>query len=177
MELIKVFYVWTCVTFLVLHCVLESSSEQTPFELPVQLVGFPFIIMAVRVTNFIKKLSYALSPATYRSRARRELIYTDQSMESLDAREVEKYIVAEFGAKACVFERVCSHYAANARVQPRQQLNWADVFKQYRQSQDQAKELFLLSVFLGDIVGSPHLCHQLGKRRPCDETLLASIES
>ncbi|XP_013147658.1 PREDICTED: uncharacterized protein LOC106110379 isoform X1 [Papilio polytes] len=177
MELTKIFYVWMCVTFLVLHCVLEGSSEQTAFELPVQLVGFPFIVVAVRVTNFIKKLSYALSPATYKSRARRELIYTDQSMEALDAREVEKYIIAEFGAKSCVFDRICSHYAANARVHPRQQLNWADVFKQYRQSQDQAKELFLLSVFLGDIVGSPHLCHQLGKRRPCDETLLTSIVS
>ncbi|XP_014364209.2 uncharacterized protein LOC106715434 isoform X2 [Papilio machaon] len=175
MESGRVFSVILLVSLLLLNCL--SFCQQTDFELPVQLVGFPAIVGSVRFTNFLKKLAYSLSPATYRSRARRELIYTDQSMESLDAREVEKYIVAEFGAKACVFERVCSHYAANARVQPRQQLNWADVFKQYRQSQDQAKELFLLSVFLGDIVGSPHLCHQLGKRRPCDETLLASIES
>ncbi|XP_068619817.1 uncharacterized protein [Battus philenor] len=174
MDLTKVFYILTLLSFLVLQCVLEGSSEQSSFELPVQLVGFPFIIMAVRVTNFIKKLSYALSPATYRSRTRRELIYTGQTNEPLDAQEVEKYIVAEFGTKACVFDRICSHYATRARAMPRHQLDWTEVFRQYRRSQDQAKELFLLSVFLGDIVGSPHLCHQLGKRRPCDENLLAS---
>ncbi|CAK1593960.1 unnamed protein product [Parnassius mnemosyne] len=174
MELSKVFYVCTLLSFLVLQCVLEGSSEQNAFELPVQLVGFPFIIMAVKVTNFIKKLSYALSPATYRSRNRRELGYVGESVDPFDPQEVEKYIVAEFGNKACVFERICAHYAVRARSQPRTQLDWSDVFRQYKRSQDQAKELYLLSVFLGDIVGSPQLCHQLGKRRPCDENLLGS---
>ncbi|XP_022114807.2 uncharacterized protein LOC110993043 isoform X1 [Pieris rapae] len=170
MELSKVFYLWTVLNFLVLHCVMVGT-EQSPFELPVQLVGFPFIIMAVRVTSFLKKLSYALDPATYRSRNRRQLTFASDP-ESYDVLEVEKYIVGEFGARACVFERVCAHYAARARIQPKPQMDWPDVFSQYKRSPDQAKELYLLSVFLGDIVGSPQLCHQLGKRRGCDDSLL-----
>lgn len=61
MKVIKIFYIWTVLSFVLLQSVMVGS-EQTGFELPVQLFGFPFIIMAVRVTNFIKKLSYALSP-------------------------------------------------------------------------------------------------------------------
>ncbi|XP_023935912.1 uncharacterized protein LOC112044326 isoform X2 [Bicyclus anynana] len=148
------------------------NGQETPFELPVQLVGFPFIVGTVKLTNFLKKLSYSLSPATYRSRNRRELTLASDS-EPYDSQEVEKYIVGEFGARACVFERVCAHYATRARSQPRPQMNWSDVFRQYKRSPEQAKELYLLSVFLGDIVGSPQLCHQLAKRRACDDTLLA----
>ncbi|XP_034835916.1 uncharacterized protein [Maniola hyperantus] len=172
MKLMKIYYVWIVLSFVVLQSVIVGS-EQSSFELPVQLFGFPFIIMAVRITNFIKKLSYALDPATYRSRSRRELSFTTDS-EPFDSQEVEKYIIGEFGARACVFERVCAHYATRARSQPRPQMDWSDVFRQYKRSPDQAKELYLLSVFLGDIVGSPQLCHQLGKRRGCDDNLLGN---
>lgn len=65
MELCKLCYVWTVVSFLVFQFVLEGSTQQAGFELPVQLVGFPFIIMAVRLTNFVKKLSYALNPGKF----------------------------------------------------------------------------------------------------------------
>ncbi|XP_047511491.1 uncharacterized protein LOC125053913 isoform X3 [Pieris napi] len=109
--------------------------------------------------------------ATYRSRNRRQLTFASDP-ENYDVLDVEKYIVGEFGARACVFERVCAHYAARARIQPKPQMDWPDVFSQYKRSPDQAKELYLLSVFLGDIVGSPQLCHQLGKRRGCDDSLL-----
>ncbi|RVE45646.1 hypothetical protein evm_009695 [Chilo suppressalis] len=172
MEFVKVFYVWTVLTLLVFQCAMKGSGQQTSFELPVQLVGFPFIIVAVRITNFVKKLSYALNPATYRSRTRRELTFVGDAVEPFDVTEVEKYIVGEFGARACVFERVCAHYAARARTNPRPQMDWTDVFSQYKRSPQQAKEFYLLSVFLGDIVGSPQLCHQIGKRRGCDEAQL-----
>ncbi|CAH0731831.1 unnamed protein product, partial [Brenthis ino] len=173
MELTKIFYIWIVISFIVLQSVMVGT-EQSGFELPVQLVGFPFIIMAVRITNFIKKLSYALSPATYRSRTRRELTFPIEVPE-FDAQEVEKYITGEFGARACVFERVCAQFATRARAQPKPQMDWSQVFSQYKSSPDQSKELYLLSVFLGDIVGSPQLCHQLGKRRGCDENLLGNI--
>lgn len=54
---------YTCVVVLLLlvNC-KDVNSEQTGFELPVQLVGFPFIILSVRLTNFLKKLSYSVSP-------------------------------------------------------------------------------------------------------------------
>ncbi|KAM3962104.1 uncharacterized protein ACR2FA_003790 [Aphomia sociella] len=160
--------------FLVSNFCSEVNSQETPFELPVQLVGFPAIIASVRLTNFLKKLTYSLTPSTYRARNRRELSYSSDSIEPFDVHEVEKYIVGEFGARACVFERVCAHYAARAQVQPKPQLDWPDVFSQYKRSSDQAKEFYLLSVFLGDIVGSPQLCHQLGKRRSCDDALLGA---
>lgn len=62
MNLKKSFYTVFLCMLLLLDCVMQSYSEESSFELPVQLVGFPFIIMAVRITNFVKKLSYALSP-------------------------------------------------------------------------------------------------------------------
>ncbi|XP_026497594.1 uncharacterized protein LOC113401782 isoform X2 [Vanessa tameamea] len=170
MELCKVF------VFVFMLFVTLVNGQEMYFELPVQLVGFPFIIGSVRLTNFLKKLSYSLSPATYRSRNRRELTFASETSDPFDAQEVEKYITAEFGARACVFERVCAHYATRARTQPRPQMDWPDVFSQYKRSPDQAKELYLLSVFLGDIVGSPQLCHQLGKRRGCDENLLGNTK-
>lgn len=67
MELLRVCYVWTIVMFILFQYLSEGSGQETGLELPVQLFGFPFIILAVRLTNFVKKLSYALSPGKYRT--------------------------------------------------------------------------------------------------------------
>ncbi|CAG4966310.1 unnamed protein product [Parnassius apollo] len=174
MEIGRILNTFLLLSILLFNLLHYMNGQQTYFELPVQLVGFPAIVGSVRFTNFLKKLAYSLNPATYRSRNRRELGHVGELVDPFDPQEVEKYIVAEFGNKACVFGRICAHYAVKARSQPRTQLDWSDVFRQYKRSQDQAKELYLLSVFLGDIVGSPQLCQQLGKRRPCDENLLGS---
>ncbi|XP_043282285.1 uncharacterized protein [Venturia canescens] len=154
--------------------VTSAPSPQEPaFELPVQLVGFPVIIAAVRITNFIKKLAYSLNPQTYTNRVTRSLGETTKNEDVFDANEVEKKLIAELGENVCVYERICAKYAGltlRRKGRPAS-LDWNVIFSQYKASPSRMKDNYLVSVFLGDIVGSPELCHQLAKRgRSCGES-------
>ncbi|KYM96428.1 PREDICTED: uncharacterized protein LOC108779438 [Cyphomyrmex costatus] len=149
---------------------LVAGQNEPLFEVPVQLIGFPVIIASVRIVNFLKKLAYALSPDTYVSRVKRAhpLIYDD---EILDVDQVEKKLVAELGNNVCIYEKICVKYAERTlqRRSLERVLNWNEVFREYKSSSNSMKENYLLSVFMGDVIGSPKLCHLLAKRgRACD---------
>ncbi|XP_012524893.1 uncharacterized protein LOC105830233 [Monomorium pharaonis] len=169
MQLPRTFSLFGC-CFLVSTLVTVAGQNEPIFELPVQLIGFPIIIASVRITNFLKKLAYALNPDTYVSRVKRAhpLIHEE---EILDVDQVEKKLVAELGNNVCIYERICVKYAEQTlqRRSWERVLNWNEIFREYKSSSDPMKENYLLSVFMGDIIGSPKLCHLLAKRgRACD---------
>ncbi|XP_076760757.1 uncharacterized protein LOC143429166 [Xylocopa sonorina] len=172
MRLSRVFHLLGCYFLAVTLVSAAPAPQQEPaFQLPLELVGFPVLIAAVRISNFVKKLAYSLSPDTYVSRVKRapQLVHDE---EILDVGQVEKKLVSELGTNVCIYERICAKYASQTlRKRSRERaLDWNVVFSEYKSSPNPMKENYLLSVFLGDIVGSPRLCHQLAKRgRGCDE--------
>ncbi|XP_012222291.1 uncharacterized protein [Linepithema humile] len=175
MQLPRAFLLSGC-CFLALTLVTAAPAQDEPlFELPVQLIGFPVIIASVRIANFLKKLAYSLNPDTYVSRVKRAhpLILEE---EILDVGQVEKKLIAQLGNNVCIYERICAKYAERTlqRRSRKHVIDWDEVFSEYKSSPEPMKENYLLSVFLGDIIGSPKLCHLLAKRgRACDNAELS----
>ncbi|TDG47631.1 hypothetical protein AWZ03_005929 [Drosophila navojoa] len=154
---------------------VEQGLAQNPdplFELPVQLVGFPVIVLSVRLSQFAKKLAYSLNPNTYRSRSRRDA----GQPHALDAELAKKEILREFGPQACILEEPCRMHAARSASQRRSgfagnaapHAPWSEVLRNYKvQSTGGLKQWYLLSVFIGDAVRDVPLCKHLAKRMPC----------
>ncbi|XP_017785520.1 PREDICTED: uncharacterized protein LOC108568757 [Nicrophorus vespilloides] len=170
MDLRAVILALVASVFIVLQEAPMTKAQQQPaFELPVELVGFPVIIVAVRLSNFVKKLAYSLNPKTYVGRSRRAV----DSADMIDMAEAEKRLVTELGENVCIYSRVCLHHAEKASKslgRSRYSLDWDDIFSHYKSSNEKNKEFYLLSVFLGDIVASPKFCRQLAKRgRQCKD--------
>ncbi|XP_031623565.1 uncharacterized protein LOC116340941 [Contarinia nasturtii] len=151
------------------------AQEQTPlFELPVQLVGFPVIILAVRFSNFVKKLAYSVNPKTYQSRVRRASLdysLSDESMPPMvDIDYAQKKILDEYGPKACIIEEPCKDHSlrqGRAGAQP----DWLDILRNYKIQRGGMKQWYLLSVFIGDVIRDPTLCKRLAKRIPCNRDI------
>ncbi|XP_071455045.1 uncharacterized protein [Hetaerina americana] len=161
----------------------ENSVQISPqvnspaIEFPVQLIGFPVIIVAVRLSNFVKKLAYSLNPKTYVKRSKRGALAAHHAVsghviEDLDPTKVEEQLVKEMGKDVCVYEKVCEEYALSKEHAEHDGQNsvidWPEVVSKYELTPEKSKKFYLLSVFLGDIVASPELCHELVKRgRAC----------
>ncbi|KAG4071259.1 hypothetical protein HA402_003963 [Bradysia odoriphaga] len=152
----------------------QAIAQQEPiFELPVQLVGFPVIILAVRLSNFVKKLSYSLSPQTYQTRSRRSTQwqidpdFMNISKEAIDISSAEKQILTELGPKACVLEEPCRFHAGRHRTNG-EQPDWSNILRNYKNQSSGMKQWYLLSVFLGDVIRDVPLCKKLAKRLRCD---------
>ncbi|XP_011269409.1 uncharacterized protein LOC105259266 isoform X2 [Camponotus floridanus] len=156
-----------------------SGNEEPFFELPVHLIGFPVIIASVRIANFFKKLAYILNPDTYVSRVKRAHLSTHDE-EILNIDQIEKKLVTEFGNNVCIYEKICVEYAERMLRRRSRQLgdwnilDWGEVFREHKSSPNLMKENYLLSIFLGNIISSPKLCHSLAERgRACDNSTLS----
>ncbi|XP_016983180.1 uncharacterized protein LOC108047492 [Drosophila rhopaloa] len=167
-----------CVLLVLLLEFVEEGLAQSSdplFELPVQLVGFPVIVLSVRLSQFAKKLAYSLSPSTYRSRSRRDTAHP----LSLDAELAQKQIQFEFGPQACILEEPCRVHASrnlgssdrrfpgNGNAKPH--AAWSEVLRNYKVQSGVSgmKQWYLLSLFIGDAVRDVPLCKHLAKRMPC----------
>ncbi|KAL7033723.1 hypothetical protein ACKWTF_007694 [Chironomus riparius] len=152
------------------------AQSQPSFELPVQLVGFPVIILSVRLANFAKKLAYSLNPRTYMGRTRREAsdYYGEVSESAINLAIAERQILTELGPKACVIEEPCRIHATR-KAKRGAQPDWSDILSNYKVQSNGMKQWYLLSVFIGDEVRDPALCKQLSKRLACDRNIKVPI--
>ena len=156
---------WFCFLILTVFEFTSTGVYGQDFEVPVQLIGFPVIMIAVKLSNFVKKLAYAVNPSTYHKRGKRSAF-----PDEMNVMEVERKLIEEMGEKFCVYENVCEKYAerANKLETENKVLDWDNVFAMYEDKPVDSRKYYLLSVFLGDIVGSPDLCRSLAKRgRSC----------
>ncbi|XP_058053319.1 uncharacterized protein LOC131205298 [Anopheles bellator] len=149
-------------------------AQEPLFELPVQLIGFPVIILSVRLANFAKKLAYSLNPKTYQSRSRRETLSgttlepEQLSWLAIDVAQAERRILHEFGPKACIEEEPCRIHAVSSARMDQYKPDWDDILKNYKSQSTGMKQWYLLSVFLGDYLRDVHFCKQLAKRLDCN---------
>ncbi|XP_022915544.1 uncharacterized protein [Onthophagus taurus] len=164
-----ILFTFVLINIFLLQLVPSGNAQQSSIQLPVELVGFPVIILAVRLSNFVKKLAYSLNPSTYISRSKRGISNDDM----IDMLEAEKRLVSELGENVCIYTRVCLLHADKAKKsigKKNYSVNWDEVFSHYKTTSDKNKEFYLLSIFLGDFIASPKFCNLLAKRgRACND--------
>ncbi|KAL1493107.1 hypothetical protein ABEB36_011233 [Hypothenemus hampei] len=87
--------------------------------------------------------------------------------EMINMVEAEKRLVTELGENVCIYPKVCLYQADKARRNSNRnrevQVDWNEVFNNYKTSKEKQKEFYFLSVFLGDFIASPKFCNHLVK--------------
>ncbi|KAF5276937.1 hypothetical protein FQR65_LT03945 [Abscondita terminalis] len=109
-----------------ISAVTKTAAQEPAIEFPVELIGFPVVILAVRLSNFAKKLAYSLNPKTYVSRTRRAI----ESEDMIDVVEAEKRLISELGEKVCIYTKVCLYHAVKAaqtQVKDNVSVDWNDI--------------------------------------------------
>ncbi|XP_026474639.1 uncharacterized protein LOC113378319 [Ctenocephalides felis] len=148
----------------------EVSCQEPAFELPVQLIGFPVIILAVRLSNFVKKLAYSLSPQTYAPNSSSQIPSNYNSaissntiqrskrstLENLrqdfevnfDIDEAERKLVASLGDDVCVMQRVCVQHAVKSVERSKRNANLETIAKRFGMLGEQPDWEEILSGYL-----------------------------